>query len=349
MTEARERIARRLRRQADACARLGSAFYAGLLEAAAADALEGGPVGVVLDGRDLDPPGSALALRFMGGVHRLVLQGRASALEAFYPSTGGRAAPGDIVFPIFRDVVEEHRNELEVMLDEPVQTNEVGRCAALIGGFLVVAEEFGLPLRVLEIGSSAGLNLRWDHYRYEARGETWGPPESPVRLCDFDAPPAPPLTTSAVVLERRGSDLSPLDPSSEHDRTALLAYVWPDQIHRIRLLRAALEVAQAVPAQVDEASAEEWLEMKLAEPSDGCATVVLHSIVMQYLSNDVRASVDDAIEAAGRAATPTAPLARLAMEPGGEEANVHLQMWPGGERRLIARAGYHGNRVRWLA
>src|SRR5918912_144519 len=91
--EARSRIARRLRRQADSCRPLGSPLYAGLLERAAADAEAGGVVAHVLEGRDLDPAGSALAFRLMGAVHRLVLEGKAPTLARHFPTAGGR--PGE--------------------------------------------------------------------------------------------------------------------------------------------------------------------------------------------------------------------------------------------------------------
>ena len=39
--------------------------------------------------------------------------------------------------------------------------------------------ETGRPLRLLEIGASAGLNLRFDRYRYEQDDEAWGPRDSP--------------------------------------------------------------------------------------------------------------------------------------------------------------------------
>ena len=176
-----------------------------------------------------------LPLRLMGGVHRLVLTGEAPALARFYPSVGGNAdpeAPGRRSGTCSREARDRIRDEIEA----PVQTNEVARCAGLLGGFLTVAGRTGLPLRVLEIGASAGLNLNWDRYRYESGGRSWGPSSSPVRFSGFVEQGDLPFDVDATVIERRGCDLSPLDPSSEHDRLALRSLVWPDQVERFRML-----------------------------------------------------------------------------------------------------------------
>jgi hypothetical protein len=79
------------------------------------------------------------------------------------------------------------------------------------------------------------------------------------------------------------------------------------------------------------------------------ATVVYHSIVWQYLSNADRARVKRVMAAAGRAATPDSPLAWLRFEPGRNIAEVRLQLWPGSKDRLLARSGFHGKPVYWLA
>jgi hypothetical protein len=118
-----------------------------------------------------------VALRLMGAVHRLVLRGDAPELAAHYPSAGGR--PGD-AWPVFVGVLRDHRDELRRLVKNPVQTNEPGRCVALLGGFLEVARVTGMPLRLLEVGASAGLNLRFDRYRYELGDERWGPEDSPL-------------------------------------------------------------------------------------------------------------------------------------------------------------------------
>jgi hypothetical protein len=334
---AQAKIAERLRWQADACAQLGSPLYAGLLEHAAADVEAGGPCRDVLAGHEHDDPRSMLPLRFMGAVHRLVLEGRVPQLARAYAEDGIDA------WPPFRSAVEEYAGELRAGVQRVVQTNEVSRCSALLGGFLLVAQATGLPLRVLELGSSAGLNLRWDAYRYEGRGRGWGDPASPVRL-DLSVP----LDVAATVVGRRGCDPNPLDPTTEEGRLTVLSYVWPDQRWRLELLRGALEVAARVPAPVDRAGAGEWLGAQLAAPAPGRATVVFHSIVMQYLPEPERDLVVELLRDAGERARPEAPIAWLRMEPETmERAGVWLDLWPCGRHAHVAAAGYHGRTVEW--
>jgi hypothetical protein len=169
-----------------------------------------------------------------------------------------------------------------------------------------------------------------------------------VRFSDFVASGSLPLDVDATVRERRGCDAAPLDPASERDRLLLRSFVWPDQVERFEHLSAALELAASDGGTVERADAAAWTERELAEPRPGVATVLFHSIVMLYLNEETRARLIAAIEAAGTRATDEAPLAWLRMELGGDEADVHLTTWPGGEERLVARAGYHGVPVRWL-
>ena len=52
-----------------------------------------------------------------------------------------------------------------------------------------------------------------------------------------------------------------------------------------------------------------------------------------------------AVAEAGARASDEAPLAWLRMEPDVERAAIRITTWPGGEERLLARAGYHGTPV----
>jgi hypothetical protein len=354
-SERRGRLGRALRSQADWCGRLESPLYAALLARSADDCEAGGPTWRVLEGREDDPGTSALALRFMGAVHRLALAGEAPALAAHYPSAGGEMGDEQHAWSAFRGVLEARRERLRAAVLEPVQTNEVGRCAGLLGGFLALARETGFPLRLLEIGASAGLNLRFDRYRYEGAGAAWGDPGAGVRLLDaFEGPP-PDLRGSLAVASRAGCDARPLDPDTEEGRLTLRAFLWPDQVARRARLDGALAVAARVPARVERADACDWLERALAPgPEDGAATVVFHSIVLQYLGVEGASRLARLLEEAGARARASAPLAWLRLEPvllpggGGLVFRVLLTRWPGGRERVLAACSPHGPPVSWL-
>jgi hypothetical protein len=337
-----------MRQQGQACAALGSPLYADLLGHAAGDLLGGGPTAGVLDGHLEDRGPSALALRMLGGVHALVLSGQAPELAAFYPSAGGTADPGPgaaRAWSALRGTLAGHRDAVRGWLDRPPQTNEVGRAAALIGGFRYIAAETGLPIRLVEIGASAGLNLRADYFHIPAEAGGYGDPSSPVVLrgaWQGQSPPAAPVE----VIARTGGDVDPIDPTTPEGRLTLTAYVWPDQADRLERLRSALGLAALVPVDLrQEAASATAARTDLA---DGCWTVLWHSVVRQYLDQHQRTALTDRVRALGAAATRSSRFAYLYLEPTRDSGFlVTLTTWPGGRERVLGRASPHGIPVTW--
>jgi hypothetical protein len=305
----REELIDSHRMQAGWCAKLGSPLYASLLERIAQDLEASGKLWIALEPYLAEPRRSLLHLRFLSALHRQALAGQHPELARCYPSCGGTADPEQAWKAI-------ECGPLPEKIPPTVQTNEVGRSGALRPGFLEIARRTKLPLRLLEIGCSAGLNLRQ------------------------------PLPDPIVVKERRGCDLWPIEPDDQ-GRLTLLSYVWPDQTERFQELDRAIAMARDVPATLDQADAVDWTEQQLARPVAGVATVLFHSIMLMYLSDDSRARFEKILNAAGERATDEAPLAWLAMEPDASvpEAAVDLTFWPGGERVRIATAGFHGRNV----
>jgi hypothetical protein len=352
LAERRARGAKQFRTQEKWCRAMGSPIYAGLLAAAADDCAAGGPTWDVIEGREDMSEGDVLAIRFAGSVHRLVLEGRAPGLARFYPSAGG-AEPGD-AWPAFRDVLAAHTDELRGMLARPVQTNEVARSGSLLGGFAQVARETGLPLRLLEVGTSAGLNLRFDRFSYESEGFAWGDPASGVRLRNVFEGRAPAIAERIAVADRMGCDAAPIDPTSDEGKLTLRTWLWPDQVERRTRLDAALEIAARVPAKVVRADACDFTERELV-PARGVATVVFHSVVAGYLGAEKLRRFAGLIAAAGARASADAPIAHVCLEPRWSESGewqycVFLRLWPGdGEQRVLALTSPHGPPVRWLA
>lgn len=335
------------RYQADWCGRLGSPLYAYLLTQCAIDYEHSGPLRRLLQPHEHEP-GMGLPLQMMGAVHRLVLEGRAPELARYYPSAGG-SAELEPAWRAFRDTVARNLQTLTPLILGPVQTNDAGRSGSLLPGFLLIAAHTGLPLRLLEIGSSAGLNLCWDRYRYEWPGGAWGDPASPLRIENIFVGEAPVLPSLATVASRAGCDPNPIDPRTPEGRLTLRSYTWADQPDRLRRLDAAISIASAMPYRIDKAGAAEWLPLQLADIVPGTATVVFHSVVWPYLAESERHAVTALIENAGQRATAAAPLAWLRMEPGAEEAEVRLRIYPGLEECMIARCGFHSPAVRWAA
>jgi hypothetical protein len=347
----REVLAHDLHAQAVNCRAFGSPLYAALLDRSADDAMEGGPVWETLHGLFPAPGLTFIGLHLMGAVHRLVLEGRAPDVAAHFPSGGGDGDK-DAAWITMRALLRERPDEVRRMAGRPIQTNEPGRAAALLGGFLLLARRTGLPLRLIEVGTSAGLNLRWDRFRYESGGGSWGDPASPVRIAGAFDDRVPPLDVSPQIAERAGCDPDLVDPATEDGRLTLMSYVWADQLARLAALRGAIDIAREVPANVDRADALEWLPERLRVPVAGATTVVFHSMFLPYLSREDRVRLGDTIRSAGELATRDAPLAVLSLEgtSGSLPATfeVRLRSWPPRADELIATAQAHGPPVRWL-
>jgi hypothetical protein len=347
VTDPAEVVTTRLRGQAGYCDTT-SPFYAVLLRQMADDVDARGPTWDLLRDTADDPAGFVPQLRLLGAVHALALRGDAPELAARYPSCGG---DGDAAaaWPALRAALADRHDELVPWLARPPQTNEVGRAAALIVGLLTATAATPRPVRLLEIGASAGLNLRLDRFWYEADGRGVGDAASPVRFVDCWEGGRPPLDAPLHVESRLGCDRNPIDSTSEEGRTALLAYTWPDMHDRLALLRAALDVAAHAPAVVEQADFGTWLPDQLAEPAPGRLTVVQHSIVLQYCDAETIRGLRDTLHDAGARATADAPLAWLRLEPRSMksiEPQLRLTTWPGGAERVLATAPFHLGPVR---
>ena len=149
--------------QAQACAALGSPFMARLCAILARPCWKTPSLKhVCRTGQAIrGPSGHSLPLRLAGALHALQLGGDAG-LGAIYPPS----APDDAAFSAgIAQALETHATAINEFIDRPPQTNEVRRAAFIIAAASVVADRFGLPLRLFELGASAGLNLNFDRFR----------------------------------------------------------------------------------------------------------------------------------------------------------------------------------------
>jgi hypothetical protein len=338
-----------LRSQGRFCGASGSPMYDELFELVAEDVEAGGVFATILSGHEDDSARHAVPLRLLGGLHRLALDGRAPVLRRWYPSTGG-TWDAETAWPEIVLTARGQIDQLRAALDQPPQTNEVGRSAVLIGGLLFIGCQFDLPVRLFEIGTSAGLNLRPDHYHYRYPGGKWGPGDSPVAIDDAWQGKLPPGGAVRIV-ERNGYDIAPIDVTGPDGEMTVLSYVWPDQSARLDRLRGAIAVARNVPARLHRQTAADAVAgMTLA---DGALTVLWHSITWQYLSADERAAIRDGVDALAGQADARSPFAHLTLEPARDGPGtpikflVRARSWPGGDLQILGECHPHGPPVNW--
>jgi hypothetical protein len=346
-----EKLIANIRVQAHGCRHSGSPFYGALFDLMALDVSQRGVWWRLLEPYANESFPTVRPLRVAGALHKLVLTGRAPALAAHFPSVGGDG-DASAAWPLATATVQAHPDLMAAALERPVQTNEVTRSVALVGGLLWLAQQQRMPLALREVGSSGGLNLRVDRYRYQQGARGWGDEQSRVRFDDCFRDGEPPFDAPLVVADRRGCDRHPIDVTTVDGAMTLLGFVWPGQDERFALLRDALDAARALPVVIDRSEAVDWIARMAHARQPGVLTVIYHSIVWQYLNDAEHARVIDALADAGAAATADAPLAWLRLEPPvGTQSPVELRVttWPGGAERLLAIAGFHRDPVRWLA
>ncbi len=250
-------------------------------------------------------------------------------------------------------VVEQRRDWLRrFVATQGVQTNEVQRSWLLLPCFLEVARRTGVEtLDLIELGPSAGLNLVWDRYRYEYANGTWGDEDAPLELRGEERRPVPErlLRLRPRVRRRHGIDLAPLDVTRPGDTMLLKSFVWADQTDRLERLDRAVETLRREPPELERGDVVERLPGLLAERLPGALTIVFQTAVRGYVSQDGWKQLLTALDEAGR----LFPLAFVSVSrpAAGEDRywGLWLRLWPGGEKRLLAHAGFHGQWLEWLA
>lgn len=265
-----------------------------------------------------EAPGQPKILALLAGLHYLVLRGEAT----------------------WDDSLGEHEPFLREWLARfDVQTNEVQRCWVLLPLFLH-ATRGAETVDVVELGSSAGLNLVWDRYRYEYEAGSWGPGDSPITLRGTERGPVPDdlLSFAPPIRSRVGIDRAPVDVTTPEGVDYLKAFVWAGQEDRLARLDAAVDVLCADPPQVVQGDLPDVLPEVLAGlPRDGL-TLVFQTAVLGYLSSDERARVRATLERPGR---------DLVFVSAGSPREVE-QAWgmrvfrPGREREFVGHADFHG-------
>jgi hypothetical protein len=230
---------------------------------------------------------------FLAAIQYMLLHGLESSLRSYYGSiVDDPLPPGDVANP-FNEFVIRHQDRIVAIANSRyTQTNECRRCVALLPA--VMASPFE-AFHLFDLGTSAGLNLAMDQYRYELGGVGWGPESSRLTLVADVRGDAPRLR-EVRVMSRTGIDLNVLDPTSADDRMWLEALIWPEHQQRRQRLRSALEIAARVPRDLVEGDILEMLGGRLNGLPAGEPVVIINSFVLNQFDPDQRSELADLID-----------------------------------------------------
>lgn len=241
-------------------------------------------------------------------VHFLLLRGEDDlGLARFYRSLVPDPDPPEGVGEQFQRFVTRHEETIvEIGRTRFTQTNECRRCVALLPAIW----RAGLGrFHLIDVGTSAGLNLMVDRYRYRWGEREWGGTGS-APLLETEIRGALPEPREIEVLSRTGLDLNPIDVSDPDERLWLDALIWPEHVERRRRLRAALEAREKVDLALVEGSALDTLGPVLDGLPDGEPALVMHSFTLNLFTDEERERFLEVVESAsGRR-----PLARVFFE-----------------------------------
>ncbi len=290
----------------------------------------------------------AVPLRLAGGLHDLFRRGVEPQLGAIYR---GEMLDQDKVDTLVCDIVRRHDAALLPWFDSAPQTNESGRSSSFVAALHWLASHIIPNFELLEIGSSAGMNLLIDRFRYNLGGVVSGPDDATVTIRpDWRGtpPPATPFTIKTV----RGCDLNPIDVRDDAAASRLRAYIWPEMPERFARMDAGIEMVRQRPVDLVQADAADWVDAQLRLPQDeGITRVLMHSIVWQYLPEAAQVRITAAMENAAITATRESPLAWIALETNRVTMRheLNVRYWPGGGKPVqLGEAHAHGAWAEWM-
>lgn len=302
-----------------------------------------------------------------GAVHYLLLDDEPAPLRRYYRDLGGPpkrsgatdlevdAAPPVEAYAPFRNYVLDHREQIEELLrTRRVQTNVIQRCTALVPAFATIAaRDPGRPLAVIEVGASAGLNLRWDRYGYryqEADLELarWGDPASAVQLtAEVRGDRTPPMPADVEVAWSAGLELDPVDIEDPDAVRWLRALIWPEHIERHARLEAAIAIGRHDPPRVVAGDATTDLAALLAEAPAAPQLCVFATHALYQIPRKGQEQIFEAM----RVASGQRSIAFVTMEGTGVDySELFLHWYEDGERSVthLANCNPHGRWIEWF-
>ncbi|SDN95413.1 hypothetical protein SAMN04487897_106111 [Paenibacillus sp. yr247] len=239
----------------------------------------------------------------LGAVHYLLLGGIEHELAEYYASIVDEPRESSAAIDCFRDFCNLYENEIiQILESKLVQTNEVRRCAYLYPSFCYIYKITKKPLALIEIGTSAGLQLLWDKYSYSYNSnKKYGNDQSALEITaeirgdkiPFLFEHCPPVTS------RIGLDLHVNDLNDPEDYLWLKALIWPEHKERISYFEKAALCLEKQPLELIKGDGIALLPNMVSKITKDSTICVFHTHVANQISNEAKIKLSEYIQYLG--------------------------------------------------
>ncbi|WP_245946834.1 DUF2332 domain-containing protein [Paenibacillus cellulosilyticus] len=294
-------------------------------------------------------PGQPVPNMLLGAVHYLLLSGIDHPLADYYPSIAAENAldPTRAIYEFATFCKQYEQEIIAILTSRLVQTNEVRRSAYLYPSFCVIYAIARKPLALIEIGTSAGLQLLWDQYGYcYDDNHIYGNKQSDLVItaevrgdnAPFLLEHSPPVTT------RIGIDLHVNNLSEADDYQWLRALIWPENTDRIKRFEQAAAYSKRQPPTFIEGNGVALLPELATSISQNSALCIFHIHAANQFSQQDKAELEAHIQRLGKERDVYHLYNNMS------DRSLHLDYYVDGkEHRLtLAQTDGHGRWFRWL-
>ncbi|WP_096153565.1 MULTISPECIES: DUF2332 domain-containing protein [Bacillus] len=283
-----------------------------------------------------------------GAVHYLLIKGKNHPLKEFYPSIVSNPKSYKDSFEFFKDFCLKYKNEIESILKTRlVQTNEVRRCAYLYPVFCTIYEKVKKPLALIEIGTSAGLQLLWDKYSYSYRqNDIYGNIESKLHItAEIKGENTPILhSTPPPVSTRMGIDLNTIDLNDEDEKLWLKSLIWTEHTERLLMFEEASNYFKEVQVSLHNGDGVSLLPNFVDTIKEDSVICIFHTHVANQMTLEMKEQLLQTVEAIGRKRDVFHIYNNI------QDRYLHLDYYLDGmeSKNTIAETDGHGRWFKWF-
>ncbi|UOQ84473.1 DUF2332 domain-containing protein [Gracilibacillus salinarum] len=266
---------------------------------------------------------------------------------SLYPSIVDNPASVRESFPYFKDFCLKHFSGIKDLIQNKlVQTNEVRRCAYLFPVFQFIYDTDHKPLALIEIGTSAGLQLLWDKYSYSyGMNEIFGNENADVHLSSHIKKGKLPIHKDSIppVANRIGVDLHTVDLKDELEFLWLNALIWPEHQERRVLFQKGSNCVKENDLTLIEGDGVALLPTLAENISNDQCICVFHTHVANQMPGEVKAKLLQHVKMIGQSREIFHIYNNM------EDKDLHLQYYLDGTEYVqkIGQTDGHGRWFTW--